>query len=134
MYHTALQKATKTSTPPAAPCSSHLSHPQKTSPERTGNLAVDSMKETPSRGKPSEGFQSPPREAESKQLNSSGSGYASAAGRTGGGVRLSAGQWFAQEERKAIDAYVQDRELEVVVILEGTDTSTGSAVQVTLLA
>lgn len=39
-------------------------------------------------------------------------------------------QWFAREERKAIDAYVQDRELEVVVILEGIDTSTGSTVQV----
>lgn len=49
-------------------------------------------------------------------------------------MRLSAGQWFAREERKAIDAYVQDRELEVVVVLEGTDTSTGSTVQVSALS
>ncbi|CAM9642852.1 unnamed protein product [Ascophyllum nodosum] len=42
---------------------------------------------------------------------------------------LSAAQWFAREERKAIDAFLQDRELEVVVILEGTDTATGSTVQ-----
>lgn len=56
----------------------------------------------------------------------------SASGQTAGspGPTLSAAQWFAREERKAIDAYVQDRELEVVVILEGTDTSTGSTVQV----
>lgn len=46
------------------------------------------------------------------------------------GPRLSSAQWFAQEERKAVEAYIQDRELEVVVILEGTDTSTGSTVQV----
>lgn len=43
---------------------------------------------------------------------------------------LTPSQWFAKEERKAINAYIQDRELEVVVILEGTDTSTGSTVQV----
>lgn len=59
----------------------------------------------------------------------SGSGDAPA-GNGGGRARLNAGQWFAREERKAIDAYIQDRELEVVVILEGTDTSTGSTVQV----
>ncbi|KAG5190243.1 hypothetical protein JKP88DRAFT_175800 [Tribonema minus] len=37
--------------------------------------------------------------------------------------------WFAQEERRAIAAFVKDRELEVVVIVEGIDTSTGSTVQ-----
>lgn len=46
------------------------------------------------------------------------------------GAALTPAQWFAREERKAIDAFLQDRELEVVVILEGTDTSTGSTVQV----
>ena len=46
------------------------------------------------------------------------------------GPRLTPAQWLAQEERKAVEAYIQDRELEVVVILEGTDTSTGSTVQV----
>lgn len=93
------------------------------------------MKETPSLGKLSEELQAPQGESEasafgSPPLNSSGSGHASVGGGLGGGDRLSAGQWFAREERKAIDAYVQDRELEVVVILEGTDTSTGSTVQV----
>lgn len=55
---------------------------------------------------------------------------AAAAGAAPQGPRLSSAQWFAQEERKAVEAYIQDRELEVVVILEGTDTSTGSTVQV----
>lgn len=72
----------------------------------------------PSLGKLSEGLQAPQGESET------------AGPPLAGPPRLSAGQWFAREERKAIDAYVQDRELEVVVILEGTDTSTGSTVQV----
>ena len=93
------------------------------------------MKETPSLGKLSEKLRAPHGESEasasgSPPLHSSGSGHASVDGGHGGRERLSAGQWFAREERKAIDAYVQDRELEVVVILEGTDTSTGSTVQV----
>ncbi|CAM9642783.1 unnamed protein product [Ascophyllum nodosum] len=55
-------------------------------------------------------------------------GRISSVGRTSSAT-LSAAQWFAREERKAIDAFLQDRELEVVVILEGTDTATGSTVQ-----
>lgn len=37
--------------------------------------------------------------------------------------------WFAREERKAINVFLKDCELEVVVIVEGIDTSTGSTVQ-----
>ena len=114
--------------------------PQQPSPERvTTERSKD--REIPSLGKLSEGFQAPQGQSEapavapafgSPPLDLSGSSIDASAS-SGGGVRLSAGQWFAREERKAIDAYVQDRELEVVVILEGTDTSTGSTVQVTLL-
>ncbi|CAM9659452.1 unnamed protein product, partial [Ectocarpus fasciculatus] len=96
-------------------------------------IAADRSREAPALGRLSEGRQAPQGDLENNPIGSppvlSGSGDAS--GGTGGGrARLSAGQWFAREERKAIDAYIQDRELEVVVILEGTDTSTGSTVQV----
>lgn len=102
-------------------------------PEGTECPANDRSKELPSLGRLSEGFQAPQGDPEapssrSPPLDMSGSVDASAGASC---MRLSAGQWFAREERKAIDAYVQDRELEVVVILEGTDTSTGSTVQVT---
>ncbi len=37
----------------------------------------------------------------------------------------SASEWFAKEEKSAIQAYILDRELEILVILEGIDTATG---------
>ncbi len=33
--------------------------------------------------------------------------------------------WFAREEKSAIQAYILDRELEILIILEGIDTTTG---------
>ncbi|CAM9709886.1 unnamed protein product [Scytosiphon promiscuus] len=92
--------------------------------------------EAPKMGRLSEDFEAPQSESETAGGPAVGSActglpgnLASGGAAAVGGARLSAGQWFAREERKAIDAYVQDRELEVVVILEGTDTSTGSTVQ-----
>ncbi|CAM9267867.1 unnamed protein product [Ectocarpus sp. 8 AP-2014] len=95
------------------------------------DFAADRSKEAPALGRLSEGRQAPQGGLETPIGSPpvlSGSGDAPA-GNGGGRARLNAGQWFAREERKAIDAYIQDRELEVVVILEGTDTSTGSTVQ-----
>jgi hypothetical protein len=42
---------------------------------------------------------------------------------------MTANTWFAREEKAAIQAYMLDRELEVLVIVEGIDMSTGSTVQ-----
>ncbi len=39
--------------------------------------------------------------------------------------RASANKWFAKEEKAAIQAYILDRELEILIILEGIDTTTG---------
>ncbi len=39
--------------------------------------------------------------------------------------RISTNEWFAKEEKGAIQAYILDRELEILIILEGIDTTTG---------
>ena len=129
--------------PPARPPRDHISsmaypfHGQQPPRDGTEGFGLDrAAKEAPSLGKLSEGLQASQGDLQglptgSPPLDCSVSVDPSTVCGGGGGARLSAGQWFAREERKAIDAYVQDRELEVVVILEGTDTSTGSTVQVT---
>ncbi len=38
---------------------------------------------------------------------------------------VTANMWFSKEEKSAIQAYILDRELEILIILEGIDTTTG---------
>ena len=78
----------------------------------------------------SPGWGSPSSSNHATAAATASAGGSAAAAAASPAPRLSPAQWFAQEERKAVEAYIQDRELEVVVILEGTDTSTGSTVQV----
>eukprot|EP00904_Undaria_pinnatifida_P013732 jgi/Undpi1/948/HiC_scaffold_10.g04412.m1 len=77
----------------------------------------------------SPGWGSPSSSNHATAAATASAGGSAAAAAASPAPRLSPAQWFAQEERKAVEAYIQDRELEVVVILEGTDTSTGSTVQ-----
>ncbi len=40
-------------------------------------------------------------------------------------MAVASNMWFTKEEKSAIQAYILDRELEILIILEGIDTTTG---------